>query len=123
MSSLTRYLYSQLVRIRHTNGNPVVEVYGKHAMGDSAVQGGIVSLSLLLDVGSYIGFFEVQTESLKHRLHIRTGCHCNPGACRKYLRQPADLYERVGREKRACADTNDLFRGIPLGASGCERGV
>ena len=75
MSSLTRYLYSQLVRIRHTNGNPVVEVYGKHAMGDSAVQGGIVSLSLL------------------------------------------------GREKRACADTNDLFRGIPLGASGCERGV
>lgn len=51
------------------------------------------------------------------------GVPLQPGACRKYLRQPADLYERVGREKRACADTNDLFRGIPLGASGCERGV
>lgn len=104
--------------VTRSNGNPVVEVYGKHALNDPEVQGGILSLSLLHDDGSYIGYYEVQTRALKEHLHIRTGCHCNPGACRKYLRQPADIVERVMSFKRTCSDANDLLDGLPLGASG-----
>ena len=105
--------------VTRSNGNPVVEVYGKHALNDPEVQGGILSMSLLHDDGSYIGYYEVQTRALKEHLHIRTGCHCNPGACRKYLRQPADIVERVMSFKRTCSDANDLLDGLPLGASGC----
>ena len=36
---LTRWAYEQLSELRHTNGQPVVRIYGKHAQGDKRVQG------------------------------------------------------------------------------------
>lgn len=38
--SLTRWAYEQLSGLRHSNGAPVVRVYGKHDQDDKAVQGG-----------------------------------------------------------------------------------
>ena len=106
--------------VRRSNGRPLVEIYGKHNANNKDVQGGIISLNFLHSDGSYIGYYEIQTASARQNIHIRTGCHCNPGACRKYLRQPADIVERVMNFKRTCSDANDLLDGLPLGASGCR---
>lgn len=92
--TLTEYLYDQLSRLRHTNGKPVVEIYGKHSLHDRSKQGGIVSFNVLRANGQHVGYYEIQQSSAKKSIHLRTGCHCNPGACRKYLHQPVDVYQK-----------------------------
>lgn len=67
--AVTRYLYEQLEGIRHrykwwkevsvSNGEPVVEIYGKHTANNEEVQGGIVAFSLKRSDGSYIGYYDV----------------------------------------------------------------
>ena len=83
---------------------PVVEVYGKHEMKDTTMQGGIIAFNLLRSDGSHIGYYDVSGEKQcdvgpngfrEEEHHVRTGCHCNPGACRKYLRQPDGLYQTL----------------------------
>lgn len=44
--SLTRWAYEQLSGLRHSNGAPVVRVYGKHDKGDKAVQGAWVAIDV-----------------------------------------------------------------------------
>ena len=68
-----------------------MEVYGKHDVNNKDVQGGIISMNLLHSDGSYIGYYSIQTASAAKNIHIRTGCHCNPGACRKYLNEDEKL--------------------------------
>lgn len=91
--ALTEFLADQLSMIRHSNGKPVVEIYGKHALHDPAKQGGIVSFNILQANGHHLGYFPVQTQSAIRNIHLRTGCHCNPGACRKYLKQPDGVFQ------------------------------
>ena len=93
-----------------------MEVYGKHALKDPMVQGGILSMNLKHQDGSYIGYYRVQTDAARSNIHLRTGCHCNPGACRKYLHLADDVFEEVAREKDSCSDSFDSYKGIPLGA-------
>ena len=83
-------LYS-IFRLTYSNGKPVVEIYGKHSVNNKDVQGGIISMNLLHSDGSYIGYYSIQTASAAKNIHIRTGCHCNPGACRKYLNEDEKL--------------------------------
>lgn len=104
--SLTRYLYEQLESLHHrymsdrdvmsSNGKPLVEIYGKHHANNKDVQGGIISLNFLHSDGSYFGYYEIQVESAKQNIHIRTGCHCNPGACRKYLHESDEVLKKLG---------------------------
>ena len=104
--ALTRYLYEQLAALHHrwacgggvsrSNGRPLVEIYGKHHANNKDVQGGIISLNFLHSDGSYIGYYEIQTDSAKQNIHIRTGCHCNPGACRKYLNESDEVLKKWG---------------------------
>ena len=103
-----------------SNGLPLVEIYGKHALRDPAVQGGVLSMNLRRADGSYIGYYTVQIESARSNIHLRTGCHCNPGACRKYLRQPEFVYQEVWSQKDSCSDSIDSYRGVPLGG-GADR--
>ena len=91
--ALTEFLADQLSAIRHSNGKPVVELYGKHFLHDPTQQGGIVSFNVLRSNGRYLGYYRVQQDSAKKNIHLRTGCHCNPGACRKYLNQPEDVFQ------------------------------
>lgn len=97
-----------------------MEIYGKHALRDPAVQGGVLSMNLRRADGSYIGYYTVQIESARSNIHLRTGCHCNPGACRKYLRQPEFVYQEVWSQKDSCSDSIDSYRGVPLGG-GADR--
>ncbi|KAK8817387.1 hypothetical protein WA556_003280, partial [Blastocystis sp. ATCC 50177/Nand II] len=113
--ALTRYLYEQLVALHHSNGRPLVEIYGKHHANNKDVQGGIISLNFLHSDGSYIGYYEIQTDSAKQNIHIRTGCHCNPGACRKYLNESDEVLKKLSLEKNSCSDTNDMVNGHPVG--------
>ena len=98
-----------------SNGRPVVEIYGKHEANNKDVQGGILSMNLLASNGSYIGYYDVQLASAARNIHIRTGCHCNPGACRKYLHESEEMIKTLSLEKDSCSDELDMIDGKAVG--------
>lgn len=120
-----------------------MEIYGKHVFNNKDVQGGILAINLKHADGSYFGYYDVgvseesdwqiQLASAAKNIHIRTGCNCNPGACRKYLNESEEVLKmwvrggfvtrRLSLEKDSCSDSNDMVNGHPVGGSRrCEIG-
>jgi molybdenum cofactor sulfurtransferase len=88
---LTKRLYTYLLNKKHGNGKPIAKIYGwNHIKLDDntglfAQQGDIVNFNLLRDDGSFVGFVEVEKMCDLFNAELRTGCHCNQGACSSYL--------------------------------------
>jgi selenocysteine lyase/cysteine desulfurase len=90
---LTGTLLEQLRYLRHTNGRPMVRIYGPL---DVRQRGGTVALNLLDPNGVPIDERLVATESAAAGISLRTGCFCNPGAGEGAL-------EVTGRQLRGSA--------------------
>jgi selenocysteine lyase/cysteine desulfurase len=77
VSTLTSWLLQRLLALRHSNGMPLVRVYGPTTM---EARGGTLT----------INFYDPQDVLIDHRridnlagragISLRTGCFCNPGA-------------------------------------------
>jgi len=78
VASLTDQLISGLGELRHSNGSPLVRVYGP-GEGEAA-RGGTVALNLLAADGGIIDERVVTRDSALRGISLRTGCFCNPGA-------------------------------------------
>eukprot|EP01029_Cantina_marsupialis_P014495 TRINITY_DN3193_c0_g1_i2.p1 TRINITY_DN3193_c0_g1~~TRINITY_DN3193_c0_g1_i2.p1 ORF type:complete len:179 (+),score=48.46 TRINITY_DN3193_c0_g1_i2:179-715(+) len=113
--TLTKYLSRSIANMKHSNGAPLAEVFGKH-FSDSDHQGSIVSFTLKKADGSPIGYYDFQHDSAKKNIHIRTGCHCNPGACYGYLGIADSRVQELAKLKNSCSDEMDMVDGKPLGA-------
>eukprot|EP00898_Chlorokybus_atmophyticus_P006297 jgi/Chlat1/6669/Chrsp49S06159 len=113
--SLTRYAACRLSSLRHYNKRPVVQLYGNHHSAPHA-QGPVLALSILRADGSVVGYREVEQLASLHRIQLRTGCFCNPGACCKWLGlSPEDM--RANHEGgHVCWDDRDVIDGKPSGA-------
>ena len=114
--ALASELYTRLNFIRHSNGRPVVKIYGNHASHDMNAQGPIVTLNFLNSTGGYIGYNEVMINAAKENINIRVGCFCNPGACTRANNLTDDQVEEYYNAKTSCHDSIDIIDGIPLGA-------
>eukprot|EP00792_Barthelona_sp_PAP020_P007656 TRINITY_DN3157_c4_g1_i4.p1 TRINITY_DN3157_c4_g1~~TRINITY_DN3157_c4_g1_i4.p1 ORF type:complete len:555 (+),score=87.36 TRINITY_DN3157_c4_g1_i4:543-2207(+) len=114
--SLTEYAYDQLSSLRHKNGKKVMEFYGKHHLHDSSKQGGILSFNFKRPDGSYLFYTEADQNFGSVDIHVRTGAHCNPGACFDSLNLDMCKLEDVFVKKTHCGDEIDSIEGVPLGA-------
>jgi selenocysteine lyase/cysteine desulfurase len=74
---LTAWLLNQLQRLRHSNGAPVVRVYGPR---DSGMGGGTIACNFLDPHRHVVDERIVEQRANAGRLSLRTGCFCNPGA-------------------------------------------
>jgi selenocysteine lyase/cysteine desulfurase len=74
---LTSWLLDNLLTIRHSNGTPLVQVYGPH---DCQMRGGTIALNFLNPDGTIVDERIVEQRASKELLSLRTGCFCNPGA-------------------------------------------
>ena len=74
---LTGWLLDTLLSLRHSNGRPLVEVYGPHTTDR---RGGTISLNFLTPDGSIVDERVVDLKASEINLSLRTGCFCNPGA-------------------------------------------
>ncbi|KAH0793456.1 molybdenum cofactor sulfurase [Histomonas meleagridis] len=113
---VARELYVRLNNIRHSNGRPVVKIYGNHNLNDPLKQGPIITLNFLNSTGGYIGYNEVMKNAAKENINIRVGCFCNPGGCTKANGLTDDEVEEYYKEKTSCHDSIDIVNGVPLGA-------
>ncbi|EEY68134.1 molybdenum cofactor sulfurase, putative [Phytophthora infestans T30-4] len=112
-AALRALLVGKLIGLKHWNGRPVCEIYGKT---NSEQQGPIVACNYLRADGSYVGYSEVYKLTEIHNIHLRTGCFCNPGACQHYLGlKESDLVSNIAAG-HVCGDGIDVVNGLPTGA-------
>ena len=74
---LTGWLLRHLVALRHSTGMPLAKLYGPTGMED---RGGAVTANFYNKQGQPIDHRLVEELANEHRISLRTGCFCNPGA-------------------------------------------
>lgn len=118
--ALWRYCVAKMASLRHFgNNSPLVKLYGiasEPGTDSGSRHGPIVSFNLLREDGSWIGYAEVENFAKLERIHLRTGCFCNPGACETYLDLTADDVKRNLAAGHVCWDEKDIIDGKPTGA-------
>lgn len=78
---LAKWLYEHLLRLRHGNNQPVLEIHKDKGAtyGDPTTQGPILAFSMLNPDGSYLGKSHFERLAIKCGFQLRTGGVCNPG--------------------------------------------
>ena len=74
---LTDWLLAELVAMRHSNGRPMVRIYGPLT---THMRGGIVTMNFYDPAGHLLDYRRVEELAGEQRISLRTGCFCNPGA-------------------------------------------
>ncbi len=74
---LTDWLLAELVAMRHSNGRPMVRIYGPLT---TQMRGGIVTMNFYDPAGHLLDYRRVEELAGEQRISLRTGCFCNPGA-------------------------------------------
>jgi molybdenum cofactor sulfurtransferase len=77
VTALSGWLLHHLSSLRHTNGRPVIDIYGPV---DSTDRGGTIALNVHDESGTIIGFRRIEEAAAQVSISLRTGCFCNPGA-------------------------------------------
>jgi selenocysteine lyase/cysteine desulfurase len=112
--ALTGWLLEQLARMTHTNGQPLVRLYGPR---DTTHRAATVALNFLDPSGRRWDCWQVETLANARNLSLRAGCHCNPGA-----REAALDYTRaemaaafVDKDRLSYADYRQAIQGSTSG--------
>ena len=74
---LTGWLLRQLSSLQHSNGTPLVKVYGPL---DTQARGGTLAINFFDAKGELIGKHLLEKEANQRGISIRMGFFCNPGA-------------------------------------------
>jgi selenocysteine lyase/cysteine desulfurase len=74
---LTGWLIDQLTALRHSNGKPLVRLYGP---ANTYRRGGTIQVNFFDADGRLIDCNEIERLANAQRISLRAGCHCNPGA-------------------------------------------
>ena len=74
---LTGWLIEQLLALRHSNGRPLVALYGPAGTNR---RGGIVQVNFFDPQGRIHDCYRLEQMANRERISLRAGCHCNPGA-------------------------------------------
>jgi molybdenum cofactor sulfurtransferase len=73
---LTGWLLEQLTALRHSNGKPVVRIYGPQTTDR---RGGTIAFNFLNPEGQLLDCYQAQERINHHAVSVRSGCFCNPG--------------------------------------------
>ncbi|WP_405580123.1 aminotransferase class V-fold PLP-dependent enzyme [Streptomyces sp. NBC_01190] len=114
VTALTARLLTGLGELRHSDGSPLVRIYGP---ADPAGRGGTVALNLLDPAGRIIDERIVARDSAAHRISLRTGCFCNPGTGEAAFAIDRDV---LGGAVRTATGTIDDYLGrlgLPSGGA------
>eukprot|EP00743_Colponemidia_sp_Colp-15_P010568 GILK01011657.1.p1 GENE.GILK01011657.1~~GILK01011657.1.p1 ORF type:complete len:796 (-),score=72.62 GILK01011657.1:42-2429(-) len=114
--ALSEYLCGELTQLKHYNGRPVCEIYGRVYPSNSKAQGPVVTFNMKRASGETVGHKEVEKLAAVHNIQIRTGCFCNPGACQQYLGLTDEDIRSNHASGHRCWDDTDIINGKPTGA-------
>lgn len=76
VSALSGWLLGEMAGWRHSNGEPMIRVFGPAAMDR---RGSTIAFYLLDPTGAVFDVYAIEALAGSQRISIRTGCFCNPG--------------------------------------------
>ena len=74
---LTDWLVTGLLALRHSNGRPMVRLYGP---ASTIMRGGTVTMNFYDPNGHILDYRRIEELAGLEHISLRTGCFCNPGA-------------------------------------------
>jgi molybdenum cofactor sulfurtransferase len=77
VTSITGWLIERLVSMQHSNGRPMVRIYGPIT---TQQRGGTVTMNFYDPAGHLLDFRRVEELANLEGISLRIGCFCNPGA-------------------------------------------
>jgi selenocysteine lyase/cysteine desulfurase len=77
VGALTGWLVAALSSLRHSNGAPLLTIYGP---SDTGGRGGTLALNFRDPDGRFIDHQLIEERAGARQISIRSGCFCNPGA-------------------------------------------
>lgn len=93
---LTGWLIDQLLSLRHSNGQPLMRLYGPSNIDR---RGGTVQVNFFDPNGKRLDCHALERLANEERISLRAGCHCNPGAREVALGFTRDDLEVCFRDK------------------------
>jgi selenocysteine lyase/cysteine desulfurase len=118
VSCLTAWLAGALRGVCHSNGEPVVRLYGP-ANGDA--RGATLALNFLGRDGLPVDHRVVERRAARDRISLRTGAFCNPGAAEVALGLSKDELDACFRHAPDRLRFDDFRRCIDGKTSGAVR--
>lgn len=104
--ALAEWLLAEMAALRHSNGSPMVRVFGP---GDMSSRGATIAFYLLDPVGAVYDVAAVERLAGEQRISVRTGCFCNPG--------DGEVAHKISRTEMAGCFEDD----VPTTLADCQR--
>lgn len=117
VDALTGRLLAGLRTLRHSDGSPLIRVYGPVRAG--AARGGTVALNVLDAAGGVVDERVIIRDSAASGISLRTGCFCNPGAGEAAFALSPRKLRRAAR--RRLGSLEDYLRLLHLPSAGAVR--
>jgi molybdenum cofactor sulfurtransferase len=76
VTCLTEWLLEKFSSMQHSNGTPVMKIYGPLEMTQ---RGGTITLNFFDMRGHFVDHLRVEERANRANISLRTGCFCNPG--------------------------------------------
>ncbi|MFF0739363.1 aminotransferase class V-fold PLP-dependent enzyme [Streptomyces sp. NPDC004111] len=113
VTALTTRLLGALGELRHSDGSPLIRVYGPGPDRPGAPRGATVALNVLDAAGDIVDERRVAHDSARRGISLRTGCFCNPGAGEAALRLPQRRLRSAARARLASLEEYLHLLGLP----------
>ncbi|MFG3291747.1 aminotransferase class V-fold PLP-dependent enzyme [Streptomyces sp. NPDC048179] len=117
VTRLTDRLLTGLRTLRHSDGSPLIRVYGPDRA--DAARGGTVALNVLGADGRIVDERVVTRDSAARGISLRTGCFCNPGAGEEAFALP--LIRLRSAARRRLGSLEDYLELLGLPSAGAVR--
>ncbi|MFI1014799.1 aminotransferase class V-fold PLP-dependent enzyme [Streptomyces sp. NPDC020965] len=117
VTRLTDRLLAGLRGLRHSDGRPLVRLYGPRT---THRRGGTVALNVLDARGAVVDERIVARDSTAARISLRTGCFCNPGTGEAAFGIDRRALRRTGRD-RGIRSIDDYLSRLALPSGGAVR--
>ncbi|RAK74607.1 PLP-dependent transferase [Aspergillus fijiensis CBS 313.89] len=124
---LTGYCLAGLQALRHSDGSPMVKIYGpapdpnSPGVDPGGDRGGTIALNFLDRTGKIVDERIVATESAAAGISLRTGCFCNPGAAEHAFGITKPLLRSLRRRFRDTLTVEEYIQLLGLPSGGAVR--
>jgi molybdenum cofactor sulfurtransferase len=121
---LTEQLLASLPELRHSNGAPMIRIYGPT---DPQGRGATVSFNVLDPQGRLFDSKLVEIRAGERQISLRTGCFCNPGAAETAFRygqsEAYECFDRLSPAAFTLQQFSTCMDDKPVGAVRASLGI